>query len=221
MNIGEEAHVMDGLLTNILYSTKEKVNYTAEGTVNAVGSLFEWFEKEKGIPDAAQNWKTQMAPSSKGWMMIPGMYGIAAPYWKENVLTEFKGEGESPSSGILLRAGMESIAFLVSDILDQLKRIPGFRIDQITAGGGAAQKPLLQFQSNLLGLPIRHSAIPDATALGCAFLTGLQVGFWKDKEEMENLIQAEEVFYPEVTSLERQTLLSAWHRLLKAKGILP
>lgn len=219
MNIGREARVMDGLLTNILYSTKEEVHYTAEGTVNAVGSLFEWFEKEKGIPNAAQSWVTQMAPSSKGWMMIPGMYGIAAPYWKENVPTEFKGEGESPSSEVLLRAGMESIAFLVTDILDQLKRIPGLRVDQITAGGGAAQKPLLQFQSSLLGLPIRHSAIPDATALGCAFLTGLQVGFWKDKEEMENLIQIEEVFCPEINSLQQQALLNEWHQLLGARGI--
>jgi glycerol kinase len=219
MNIGREAHVVDGLLTNILYSTKETLHYAAEGTVNAVGSLFEWFEKEKGISNAAQNWVTQMAPSSKGWMMIPGMYGIAAPYWKETVPTEFMGEGESPSSEILLRAGMESIAFLVTDILDQLKKIPGFRIDQITAGGGAAQKALLQFQSDLLGLPIHHSAIPDATALGCAFLTGLQAGFWKDEEEMDNLIHIEQIYSPQMSLLERQALLVRWRQLLKERGI--
>jgi len=220
-NIGKEAHIVEGLLTNILFSIKGEVNYAAEGTVNAVGSLFEWFEKEKGIPSAAQNWETQLAPSSKGWMMIPGMYGIAAPYWKENVLTEFKGGGKNPSPGILLRAGMESIVFLVTDILEQLKKIPGFQIDQITAGGGAAQTPLLQSQSDLLGLPIRHAAIPDATALGCAFLTGLQVGFWKDMEEIQESIQSDRSFYPQITPAERRAFLNRWHELLKAKGILP
>jgi glycerol kinase len=221
MNIGKKANVTDGLLTNILYSTKEEVSYTAEGTVNAVGSLFEWFEKEKGISGAAQNWETQVAPSSEGWMMIPGMYGIAAPYWKENVPAEFKGQGDNPSLGILLRAGMESIAYLVADILDQLKKIPGLRIDQITAGGGAARRPLLQFQSDLLGLPIRHSAILDATALGCAFLTGLQAGFWKDKREIQETIQIDAIFYPRLASAKRHSYLSQWHNLLKARGILP
>ena len=220
MNIGKEAYVIDGLLTNILYSTKEEANYTAEGTVNAVGSLFEWFEKERGIPGAAQNWETGMAPSSKGWMMIPGMYGIAAPYWKETAPTEFRGEGENPPPEILLRAGMEAIAFLVSDIIETLKKIPGLRIDQITAAGGAARRPLIQFQADLLGLPIRHSAISDATALGCALLADLQTNTRKHIKEMQEQIQIEETHYPSLTPAERQILLERWHKLLKAKGIL-
>jgi glycerol kinase len=220
MNIGKEAHVINGLLTNILYSTKEEVNHTAEGTINAVGSLFEWFEKERGIPRASQNWETQMAPSSRGWYMIPGMYGIAAPYWKETAPTEFQGEGELPSQEIQLRAGMESIAFLATDILGQLQKIPHLQIHQITAAGGAARRPLLQFQADLFGLPILHSSITDATALGCAFLTGLQAGFWKELKEIRDLIQAEEIFYPQLNSSERQALLNGWHELLKARGIL-
>jgi glycerol kinase len=74
--------------------------------------------------------------------------------------------------------------------------------------------------ADLLGLPILHSSITDATALGCAFLTGLQVGFWKELREIQDLIQTEEIFYPQMNSSERQALSNCWHDLLKAGGIL-
>jgi len=115
---------------------------------------------------------------------------------------------------------MESIAFLVSDILERLKKIPGLQIDQITAGGGAARRPLLQFQADLVGLPIRHSAIPDATALGCAFLAGLQIKFWKDVQEIQKLIHSEGLYAPNLAPAERQLFIDRWHELLKATGIL-
>jgi glycerol kinase len=149
------------------------------------------------------------------------MYGIAAPYWRESTLTEFKGSGKSPSAGIMLRAGMESIAFLVADILDRLKTVPGLEIHQITAAGGAARPSLLQFQADILGLPVVHSSIADATALGCAFLAGLQVGFWKDMEEIRSIIQGDQTFYPRLSPSQRQTLLDGWHTLLHSSGILP
>jgi len=89
------------------------------------------------------------------------------------------------------------------------------------AAGGAARRPLLQFQADLLGVPIHHSSIADATALGCAFLTGLQMGFWEDIEEIRPLIREEEIFYPKISLLQRKALLDRWHGLLKVKGILP
>ncbi len=220
VNIGSTPSVVDGLLTNIGYSDSNETTYVTEGTVNAVGSLFEWFERERGIPNASKRWEEQMAPSSGGWVMIPGMYGMAAPYWKETVSTEFIGEGESPSIGIQLRAGMESIAFLIADILERLGNLPGFKINQIMAAGGAARPPLLQFQADLLGIPVHHSSISDATALGCAFLTGLYQGLWKDKEEVRSLIRRDEVFSPRISSAERKILISRWHDILKTHGMI-
>jgi len=161
-----------------------------------------------------------MASSSQGWYMLPGMYGIAAPYWKETAPTRFKGRGEIPSPDIQLRSGMESIAFLVADILDRLKRIPGLNIHEITAAGGAARRPLLQFQADVLGLPVLHSSITDATALGCAFLTGLEAGFWKDTSEVQKLMSTDETFYPAISSSQRKTLLEGWHTFLKEENIL-
>jgi glycerol kinase len=219
-NLGHRPHIVNGLLTNIAYSTRSEANYTAEGTVNAVGSLFEWFEKEHRISGASKGWEEMVAPSSQGWYMLPGMYGIAAPYWKETAPTEFKGEGPTPPPNVLLRAGMESIAFLVADIFDRLGTIPDFKIDRVTAAGGAARPPLLQVQADLLGLPILHSSVSDATALGCAFLTGLQTGFWKGAAEVRNLIRSDETYSPRISPTQRQMLLVGWHDFLKEKSIL-
>ena len=219
-NIGPVAHIVEGLLTAAAYSTADQVTYAVEGTVNAVGSLFEWFEKEGGIPGASKNWEKGMAPSSKGWFMVPGMYGIAAPYWKETVATEFVGEGNIPGKEVLLRTGMESIAFLVADSLERIRETPGLHINQIIAAGGAARPALLQFQADVLGLPISLSSITDATALGCAFLAGLQAGFWRDSGEIRDLICREETFYPRISSDERKSLLEKWRRVLRNRGIL-
>lgn len=221
VNLGPTPHIANGLLTNIACSTRDEVTYTAEGTVNAVGSLFEWFEREKGISGASTNWAESMASSSQGWMMVPGMYGIAAPYWKETAPTVFVGEGNLPPQEVLLRAGMESIAFLVADILAQLKKISGLKIHEITAAGGAARPPLLQFQADLLGIPIRHSSITDATALGSAFLAGLQTGLWKDIKEIQRLVRADETFTSRISFYDREDLMKKWHDVLKANGIRP
>lgn len=221
INIGREPHVVDGLLTNIDYSNPEEVFYAAEGTVNAVGSLFEWFEMEKGVKGASRDWENMMAPSSQGWFMLPGMYGIAAPYWKETAPTLFQGPGVLPSIEVQIRAAMESIAFLTADILERLNQIPGFEVRQITAGGGAGRRPLLQFLADLVGMPIHHSFITDATALGCAFLTGLQVGFWRDIAEIQSLVREGETFYPRLSPPLRQGLLDLWHQLLRSQGVTP
>ncbi len=152
--------------------------------------------------------------------MIPGMYGIAAPYWKETVVTEFVGSGGNPSQEVQLRAGMESIAFLVSDILRTIQSLPDFRLDRMMAAGGAARPSLLQFLADLLGTPVHHASLSDATALGCAFLTGLSIGFWRNIAEVQSLIREEAVFSPVMTEQKRQSLLDGWHQALREKGVL-
>ncbi len=219
VNLGSTPLIEEGLLTNIGYSDSDTASYVMEGTVNAVGSLFEWFEKERGILEASKNWEALMASSSEGWYMIPGMYGIAAPYWKESAATEFVGKGGSLSKEIELRAGMESIAYLITDILDRIQKLPGFRIERIMASGGAARAPLLQFQADLLGMPVRHTSISDATALGCAFLTGLSLKIWDEFKAIRPFIREEEIFYPMMSEEERKSRLEGWRHGLKARGI--
>ena len=217
-NVGATPQIIRGLLSAPLYSDPHEAIYEVEGTVNAVGSLFEWFEKEQNLPNVSRNWENLMAPSSRGWILVPGMYGIAAPYWHERKISEFVGEGEMPDWTVLVRAAMESIAFLVADCLERIRNA-SLPVREVFAAGGVARDPLLQFQADLLGLPVRRSSVKEATALGCGLLAGLQRGLWKNREEVRNLVLTETTFEPRISSAERQGLLERWHQVLRGKGI--
>jgi len=217
-NVGATPQIIRGLLSAPLYSDPHEAIYEVEGTVNAVGSLFEWFEKEQNLPNVSRNWENLMAPSSRGWILVPGMYGIAAPYWHERKISEFVGEGEMPDWTVLVRAAMESIAFLVADCLERIRNA-SLPVREVFAAGGVARDPLLQFQADLLGLPVRRSSVKEATALGCGLLAGLQRGLWKNREEVRNLVLTETTFEPRISSAERQGLLERWHQVLREKGI--
>ena len=110
-----------GLLLSVARSSATEVSYAAEGTINAVGSLFEWFEAEQQISGAAVRWDRLAADASDGWQMIPNMFGIAAPYCRETAPTVFAGEGLRLLPPVWLRAGMEAIALLIADIVDRVQ----------------------------------------------------------------------------------------------------
>lgn len=217
-NVGTTPRIIRGLLSAPLYSDPHEVIYEVEGTVNAVGSLFEWFEKERNLPNASRNWENLLAPTSQGWILVPGMFGIAAPYWHECRIWEFVGEGETSDEKVLLRAAMESIAFLVADCLERIKNA-SLPVKEVFAAGGAARDPLLQFQADLLGLPVHRSSVREATALGCGLLAGLQTGVWVNREELPHLTPTETTFHPSISSAEREALLTRWHKALREKGI--
>ena len=210
-----------GLLLSVARSSATEVSYAAEGTINAVGSLFEWFETEQHISGAAVRWDRLAADASDGWQMIPGMFGIAAPYWRETAPTVFAGEGLRLSPAVRLRAGMEAIALLIADIVDRIQTGTACRIDRVVASGGAAKGPLLQCTADLLGREVMRSAVADATALGCAFLAGRRTGFWEPAVETGPArVETAGTFSPRISEARRRRRLSAWHRLLRQHGIL-
>jgi glycerol kinase len=218
--IGSSPIPVPGLLTAVALSTAETIVYAAEGTVNAVGSLFRWFEEEQGISGAETRWDRTAAPSSQGWVMIPGMFGIAAPYWKESAPTLFSGGRGEPAPEVRLRAGIEAVALLVGDILGSLETVQGADIDRIVAAGGSAKGPLLQCLADVLGRVVFRSPIEDASALGCAFLAGREVGFWKS-DPVSDAAGNEEPYRPRISDSDRQVLVENWHRLLREQGIYP
>lgn len=217
-NVGRKPRIVKGLLSALLYSDYRGAFYEVEGTVNAVGSLFEWFEKERKLPNASKDWENLLAPSSQGWILVPGMFGIAAPYWHEEKVWEFVGTGAVPNESVLLRAAMESIAFLVADCLERIEGA-SVSVREVFAAGGASRDPLLQFQADLLGLPVHRSSVKEATALGCGLLAGLAGGFWEDPEAIQHPVHTETTFQPTLSPSERRDLLDRWHRVLRERGI--
>jgi glycerol kinase len=218
--IGSSPTLVPGLLTAVALSTAATVVYAVEGTVNAVGSLFQWFEEEQGISGAATRWDRMAAASSQGWVLLPGMFGIAAPYWKESAPMLFSGGKGEPGPEVRLRAGIESVALLVGDILGSLETVRGVNIDRIVAAGGSAKGPLLQCLADVLGRVVLRSPIEDASALGCAFLAGREVGFWSSDPATE-AAGTEDPYPPRISAASRQALMESWHRLLREHGITP
>jgi glycerol kinase len=216
--IGSSPKQVPGLLTAVALSTAETVVYAAEGTVNAVGSLFQWFEKEQRIAGAATRWDRMAAPSSEGWVMLPGMFGIAAPYWKESAPTLFSGGRGEPAPAVRLRAGIEAIALLAADILGSLETVEGVNIDRIVAAGGSAKGTLLQCLADILGRVVFHSPIEDASALGCAFLAGREFGF-RPPDPMSDDAGTGPPLHPRISAASRRAHLDRWHRLLGEQGI--
>ena len=152
--------------------------------------------------------------------MLPGMFGIAAPYWNESAPTLFSGGRGEPAPAVQLRAGIEAVALLVGDILGSLETVEGVNIDRIVAAGGSAKGPLLQCLADMLGRVVFHSPVEDASALGCAFLAGREVGFWSSDPATE-AAGSEEPYHPCISAASRQALLENWHHLLREHGIYP
>ncbi len=218
VNIGPSPRIVPGLLTGVAFSTAEEAVYAAEGTVNAVGSLFRWFEEEEKIAGAATGWDRMAAASSGGWTMIPGMYGIAAPYWEESAPTLFDGGRGRPEPEVQLRAGIEAIAFLVADIFQSLESVDDLAVDRIVAAGGSAKRVLLQCLADVLGREVLPAPIEDATALGCALLAGRTIGI-SPSDRLRGAGGADPPVHPRMSAESRRALLEGWHRLLAGQGI--
>ncbi len=157
-----------GLLAGPAFTSATHAEYLLEGTINAVGALFQWFERDLGHPGLARRWPS-LAASQTGLVLIPGLNGLAAPYWRADVDTTFLPSRRGFSVGQQLRAGMESIAHLVADIVDALPEDVRPAVDSaIHCGGGMARPPLLQFQADLLQRQLWLHRRREATAWGVA-----------------------------------------------------
>ncbi len=201
-----------GLLANPAFTTADKAQYLLEGTVNAVGALFWWFEEDLASPGLARNWPAQLAPET-GLVLVPGLNGLAAPYWLADVNTTFLPSRRGYSVGQQLRAGMESIAHLVADIAAALpENIRPSVNATIHCGGGMARPPLLQFQADLLDRPLLLHRRREATARGVALRLAQALG-WDDF----GLIAAagERRYQPEMSSKKRDEHRARWRRAVK------
>ena len=174
LNTGQQPALVEGLLSNVAWSTAGRAEYLLEGTVNAVGALFRWFAEEEGRPELVRRW-SRLAASDTDLVLVPGINGLAAPYWRPDVQTTFYPPVGDHSLGDRLRAGIASIAHLTTDIVERMAgALPDLQLTRIHCGGGMAQPPLLQLQADLLERSLHRHRIREATARGVALrLAGL------------------------------------------------
>ncbi len=221
MNTGAEACASrHGLVTTIAAVAPEagEVHYALEGSVFMAGALMQWLRDELGILQNVADSSTIAAsvPDTEGVYVVPAFTGLGAPWWDAEARGAIYGLTRGAGRAHIVRASLEALAFQVCDLLRAMEEDAGVTLRQLNVDGGAsANEFLMQFQSDVLGLPVRRPADAEATALGAAYLAGLTTGFWSGLDELRDLARAEEVFAPAGADEWRERLLAGWHEAVE------
>ena len=191
-NVGEQSINVPGLISSVLYSDRNKKVFMIEGTINGCNSLFYHLEERLAISHKDMQWNERAKHIKTEGIFIPGFNGLAAPYWKNGFDDLLINLGNDPNE--IIRGAMESIGFLVNDILNCIKS-EGIKLPKtLTASGGGAKSTLLQFIADITGIIIKHSILKDKTAVGVYRLLSGD-GLTQVSEESN-----QKVYFPENTS---------------------
>ncbi|MCH7575263.1 MAG: hypothetical protein IIA59_09080 [Candidatus Marinimicrobia bacterium] len=212
LHTGHRPRFGAGLLSSIAWSTSGAATYLLEGTINAVGALFAWFADRERRPELARRWIDEVARESD-LVMVPGINGLAAPYWRPDIETTFVPDRDRYPLPEQLWAGMASIALLGADIMAHMHAaLPGLQVTHVHCGGGMAQPPLLQLLADLTHLPLESHHVPESTATGVAALLAAALG-WTEFGSATRKGQAR--FVPLMNATGRDSIMDRWHAALE------
>lgn len=211
-----------GLLTTIAWHVDGGVEYALEGSVFVAGAAVQWLRDQIGIIDnaAATEALAQSVSDTGGVYFVPAFVGLGAPHWDETARGLLVGLTRGTGKAHLARAALESMAFQTADVLRAMEAdlgapLPELRVD----GGAAANNFLLQFQADILGVPVVRPAVVETTALGAAYLAGLAVGTWQDRQQLAANWAVQRRFEPAMSEERRDELREGWRRAVeRAKG---
>ena len=219
MNTGEQAvHSTNGLLTTIAASSQGKMQYALEGSVFVAGAAVQWLRDEmRMVRTAAQTEEYCTAVEDTGGVyVVPAFAGLGAPYWDQYARGTIVGVTRGTSKEQFIRATVESMAYQVQDLIEAMQQDSGIPLKQLKVDGGAsANNFLMQFQADILGADIVRPECIETTALGAAYLAGLAVGYWKDREEICQNWKASRTFSSAMDEDERARLVKGWKRAVK------
>ncbi len=209
-----------GLLTTIAATQKgEPTEYALEGSVFVGGAVIRWLRDEmKLIHDSKDSeYFARKVESTNGVYLVPAFSGLGAPYWDMRAQGNIVGLTAGANKNHVIRAALEAIAYQTEDVIsamnaDMQSEIACLKVD----GGASANDLLMQMQSDISNIKVQRSSNPEATAAGAAFLAGLAVGFYKDKNELISLVNTGDTFAPSIDETERKEKLNGWKRAVKA-----
>ncbi len=216
MNTGEEPVVSKhGLITTIAACSDNKAIYALEGSVFVAGAAIQWLRDElRLIRTASESEKyANEVEDTNGIYIIPAFTGLGAPYWDQYARGAIVGITRGCNREHIIRATLESIAYQTYDVLKAMEGDLGQGLKSLKVDGGAcANNFLMQFQADILDSKVLKPECIETTALGAAYLAGLSVGFWKDKDEIKNNWALSKTFIPSMEKEERDRLLKGWHK---------
>ena len=220
LNTGSRAvESQNGLLTTIAWGMDGRVEYALEGSIFIAGAAVQWLRDELAILNhsAESESLAQQLSSSEGVYLVPAFVGLGAPYWDSEVRGALFGLTRGTRREHFVRAALESMAYQTRDVLSAMQDDSGLELKSLRVDGGAAANNfLMQFQADILGVPVQRPEVHETTALGAAYLAGLAVGFWQDQQQISENWAVNRRFVPQMPETEREALYAGWRRAIEA-----
>ncbi|MFD0673343.1 glycerol kinase GlpK [Cohnella sp. GCM10027633] len=220
MNTGEEAKASErGLLTTVAWQIGDRTEYALEGSVFVGGSAIQWLRDELGVIGSAAESEALalQVESTDGVYVVPAFVGLGTPHWDSEVRGSVFGLTRGTTRAHLVRATLESLAYQTKDVLAAMEDDAGMRLTALGVDGGAVMNGfLMQFQSDMLGVPVALPEQHESTALGAAYFAGLAVGYWESREQVRSLKRIARTYEPRMGTAERDALYRGWLRAVRA-----
>lgn len=220
MNTGDKAVKSEhGLLTTIAWGIDGKVEYALEGSIFVAGSAIQWLRDGLRMfrHSSESEEYAKRVQSSEGVYVVPAFVGLGTPYWDSEVRGAIFGLTRGTEKEHLIRATLESLAYQTKDVLDAMESDSGISLKTLRVDGGAvANDFLMQFQADLLNVPVERPLVSETTALGAAYLAGLAVGFWTDRSEISTHWNLDRPFEAQMDQQQREDLYAGWQKAVKA-----
>ncbi len=210
------------LVTTIAWKIGQSTEYALEGSVFVGGAVVQWLRDGLGVIGSSAEVEALMksVPDNGGVYFVPAFVGLGAPHWDPYARGSIFGITRGSTAGHMARAALESIAYQVADLLDAVQKDAGSGLKELRVDGGASQNDsLMQFQADILGVPVVRPAVTETTAQGAAYLAGLAVGFWKGIKAINGLPLKDRRFEPQMTRSQVEALRERWSEAVeRAKG---
>ncbi|MEI6054663.1 MAG: glycerol kinase GlpK [Lentisphaerota bacterium] len=219
LNTGKKpAFSKNNLITTVAWDLGDGLEYAVEGSVFIAGALIKWLRDQVGLIQTASETDAlaKSVEDTAGVYVVPAFVGLGAPYWDSDARGSILGITRGSSKAHIVRAALESIAFLSRDLIEALQEDSGKRIASLKVDGGASMNGfLMQFQSDILGIPVIRPKMSETTALGAAYLSGLHSGYWDSKDEIVKNWEIGASFQPNMDIYKRMKLITNWNKAVK------
>ena len=220
MNTGEKAvKSTNNLLTTVAWKINNRVEYALEGSIFIAGAVVQWLRDELNLFRQSEEVEAlaRREKTTNGMYIVPAFAGLGAPHWNQHARGAVFGLTRGSNNAHLARASLESIGYQTYDVLDSMQSDAGISIQELRVDGGATRNSLLmQFQADILNVPVVRPKVYETTALGAAYLAGLAVGYWDSIHSVQQQWQVDQRFSPNMDEAERKDLLKGWKRAIKA-----
>jgi glycerol kinase len=206
------------LLTTAACQAGAGREYALEGSVFIAGAVVQWLRDGLGIIKSSAEIEAlaKSVPDNGGVYFVPAFVGLGTPHWDPYARGAVQGLTRGATAGHIARAALEAIAYQTADVLHAMESDSGIRLAELRVDGGATRNDMLmQFQADVLGVPVVRPRVQETTALGAAYLAGLGVGFWKSPEELTAQWQAERVFEPGMDRAQAEVLMAGWRKAVE------